>query len=61
MMMRFSTSVEIEGRVGYRFGVHAGRRAVGVFGLLAQLGWDISHRELAPMPQLGVFIGFLLR
>ena len=60
MMMRLSTSVELEGRRGYRFGVRADRRAAGVFAVLARLGRDISHREHTPMPQLGLFIGFLL-
>lgn len=46
--------VEVEGRIGLRFGET--RR--WVFGALARLGWDIGHQERAPMPQLGAFFGF---
>lgn len=46
--------VEVEGRVGFRFGDT--RR--WVVGALARLGWDIGHQERAPMPQFGLFIGF---
>lgn len=45
--------VEGEVKVGYRFG----RRKHGVVGGLFRLGWDIGHREQAPVPQLGAFIG----
>lgn len=53
--------VEVEGRIGYLFGRGLQRRAVGVVGALARVGWDFRHRERAPMPQLGVFVGFLVR
>lgn len=45
--------VEIEGRIGYRFGA----RKRGVVGAIARLGYDFYHREGAPVPQLGVMIG----
>lgn len=48
--------VEVEGRVGVRFGPK--RR--GVFGALARLGWNIHYREQAPMPQLGLMFGVAL-
>ncbi|PCC71728.1 hypothetical protein SAMN02745121_03081 [Nannocystis exedens] len=46
--------VEVEGRIGLRFGET--RR--WVFGALARLGWDIGHEERAPMPQFGAFFGY---
>lgn len=46
--------VEVEGRVGVRFG-GARRWAVGV---LVRLGWDVGHQERAPMPQFGLFLGY---
>ena len=45
--------VEVETRVGFRFG----ERRRGVIAGVARLGWDIGHRERAPMPQLGVILG----
>ncbi|MCY0990822.1 hypothetical protein OV203_26995 [Nannocystis sp. ILAH1] len=47
-----SPVVEAETRVAVRFG--SGRWH---FGGLVRLGWDIGHREYAPMPQFGLFIG----
>ncbi|MDC0721613.1 hypothetical protein [Nannocystis bainbridge] len=47
----FSPMVEVEGRVGFRFG----RR--GVVGGMVRLGYDFAHREGAPVPQVGAFIG----
>lgn len=44
---------EVEARVGRRYG--KGRCLLGG---LARLGWNYGFRETAPMPQLGVFIGF---
>lgn len=61
MMLTLPTTVEVEGRVGLTFAERADRRVVGVFGGMARLGWDIYHRETVPMPQLGLFIGLLLR
>ncbi len=45
--------VEVETRVGVRVGA---RRRGGVAGV-ARIGWDIGHRERAPMPQIGVVLG----
>lgn len=45
--------VEVEARVGWRFG----RRGRGVMGLVARLGWNVGYREQAPVPQLGLVIG----
>jgi hypothetical protein len=45
--------VEVEGRVGLRWG----SKKYGVVGVMMRLGWDVGHREQAPMPQLGVFFG----
>ncbi|MCA9660039.1 MAG: hypothetical protein KC486_16970 [Myxococcales bacterium] len=61
MMLILPTSVEIEGRLGLTFAERADRRVVGVFGGMARLGWNVYHRESAPMPQLGLFLGLLLR
>jgi hypothetical protein len=47
--------VEVEGRVGVRFG-DTRRWAVGA---LVRLGWDIGHQERAPMPQFGAFFGYV--
>lgn len=47
-----SPVVEAETRVAVRFG--SGRWHLGG---LVRLGWDIGHREYAPMPQFGLFIG----
>ncbi|MCY1072352.1 hypothetical protein OV090_46825 [Nannocystis sp. RBIL2] len=47
-----SPVVEAETRVAVRF--ESGRWH---FGGLVRLGWDIGHREYAPMPQFGLFIG----
>ncbi|HEY8379640.1 MAG TPA: hypothetical protein VIK91_24275 [Nannocystis sp.] len=47
-----SPVVEAEGRVGVRFG--SGKWH---FGALVPLGWDVGHREYAPLPQFGLFIG----
>jgi hypothetical protein len=44
---------EAEGRVGVRFG----KRRRGVFGGLARVGWTVLFDELAPVPQLGLFVG----
>ncbi len=53
---------EFEGRVGYTFGRHRdSRRLVGVVGGMARLGWNAASLEKAPVPQVGAFIGFLLR
>ena len=53
---------EVEGRVGYIFGRHRDeRRVVGVVGGTARLGWNAASLEKAPVPQLGAFIGFLIR
>lgn len=49
-----SPVVEVEGRVGLRFG----SKQYGVLAAQVRLGWDIGHRELAPMPQFGVVLGF---
>jgi hypothetical protein len=49
----YQPMVELEGRVGYRFG--AKRR--GIVGAIARLGYDFYHREGAPVPQFGVMIG----
>lgn len=43
---------EAETRVAVRFG--AGKWHAGA---LVRLGWDVGHREYAPMPQFGLFIG----
>ena len=48
-----SPVVEAEVKVGFRFG----RRKRGVVGGLFRLGWDVGHREQAPVPQLGAFVG----
>lgn len=45
--------VEIEGRLGYRFGA----KKRGIVGAVARIGYDFYHREGAPVPQLGVVIG----
>lgn len=45
--------VEVEGRSGLRWG----SRRYGVVGALVRVGWDVGHRERAPMPQLGLFFG----
>ncbi|MDC0669620.1 hypothetical protein [Nannocystis radixulma] len=47
-----SPVVEAETRVAVRFG--SGHWHLG--GLI-RLGWDVGHREYAPMPQFGLFIG----
>lgn len=52
--MEVSPVVEVEGRVGVRFG----RKRYGVVAGQIRLGWDVGHRERAPMPQFGVVIGF---
>lgn len=49
----FSPMVEVEGRVGFRFG--SSRR--GIVGGQVRLGYDFAHREGAPVPQVGAFIG----
>ncbi|MCY1009952.1 hypothetical protein OV079_31200 [Nannocystis pusilla] len=48
-----SPMVEVEGRVGFRFG--SSRR--GIVGGQVRLGYDFAHREGAPVPQVGAFIG----
>lgn len=54
--------LEAEGRVGYVFGKNRDRRrAAGVVGAVARLGWNVRHGEYAPMPQVGLFIGLLAR
>lgn len=45
--------IEVEGRAAVRFG----KRRRGLFGGLARLGWNVGYRELAPMPQFGLFVG----
>lgn len=55
------TGLEVEGRLGYVFGRLRERRGVGVVGGVARVGWDIRHREYAPLPQLGIFLGVLVR
>jgi len=53
---------EVEGRLGYIFGRRRDhRRLVGVVGGTARLGWNAASLEKAPVPQLGAFIGFLVR
>lgn len=52
--LEVSPVVEAEGRVGLRFG----RKRYGVVAGQVRLGWDVGHRERAPMPQFGVVIGF---
>ncbi len=53
---------EIEAQVGYLFGrrLHA-RRLAGVIGLKARLGWNAASLEKAPLPQIGAFLGFVVR
>jgi hypothetical protein len=51
--MMTSPVVEAEGRIGLRWG---GKKQ-GVVGVMMRLGWDVGHRERAPMPQFGVFFG----
>ncbi|HRI06307.1 MAG TPA: hypothetical protein PKW35_00750, partial [Nannocystaceae bacterium] len=54
--------VEGEGRMGYLFGRRRDRsRMVGVVGGLLRLGWHFRTFERVPMPQVGVFVGMLLR
>lgn len=54
--------LEAEGRVGYLFGRRRGeRRRVGVVGASARLGLNFAYREKLPMPQVGVFVGVLVR
>ena len=48
--------VEVETRVGLRFG----KRRRGVVAGLVRVGWNIGYREQAPMPQLGVVFGVAL-
>jgi hypothetical protein len=53
---------EFEGRLGYIFGRRRDqRRLAGVVGGTARLGWNAASLEKAPVPQLGAFIGFLVR
>lgn len=52
--METSPVVEVEGRIGLRFG----SKQYGIVAAQVRLGWDIGHREQAPMPQFGVVIGF---
>jgi len=53
---------EVEGRLGYIFGRRRDHRSlVGVVGGTARLGWNAASLEKAPVPQLGAFIGFLVR
>jgi len=53
---------EVEGRLGYIFGRRRhSRRLVGVVGGTARVGWNAASLEKAPVPQLGAFIGFLVR
>ena len=47
-----SPVVEVETRVAVRLG--GGKWH---FGGLLRLGWDVGHREYAPMPQVGIYIG----
>ena len=49
----YQPMVEIEGRIGYRFGA----KKRGIVGAVARLGYDFYHREGAPVPQVGVMIG----
>lgn len=53
-LMLMLPAVEVEGRVGVRFG----ERRRGVFGGLARLQYTLLFSELAPVPQLGLFLGF---
>lgn len=48
--------VEVEGRVGVRLG--DSRRTI--LAAQARLGWNVGHREQAPMPQLGLMFGILV-
>ncbi len=48
--------VEVETRVGLRFGA----RRRGIFAGLVRVGWNIGYREQAPMPQLGLVLGVAL-
>jgi len=45
--------IEVEGRIGVRFG--ALRR--GLFGAVARVGWNVGYGEHAPLPQLGLVLG----
>jgi len=53
---------EFEGRLGYIFGPRRHRRRLaGVVGGMARLGWNAASLEKAPVPQIGAFLGLLLR
>ena len=52
---------EVEGRLGYIFGRRHTRRLVGVVGGTARVGWNAASLARAPVPQLGAFIGFVVR
>lgn len=53
---------EVEGRLGYIFGRRRDhRRLVGVVGGTARIGWNAASLEKAPVPQIGAFLGFLVR
>lgn len=53
--------IEAEGRIGITFPKRRPlTRALGVFGVLVRLGWNVGAREKLPMPQAGLFIGALV-
>lgn len=52
---------EVEGQLGYIFRHPERRRLVGVVGGKARVGWNAASLETAPVPQVGAFVGFLLR
>ncbi|MCB9568751.1 MAG: hypothetical protein H6710_16305 [Myxococcales bacterium] len=54
--------LEGEGKLGYLFGArrHTAHIA-GVFGGMLRLGWHFHMMEKLPMPQVGLFLGFVVR
>ncbi|MCY1060737.1 hypothetical protein [Nannocystis sp. SCPEA4] len=54
LMLPLRPQIEVEARMGVRLG----KERRWVVGGLVRLGWNIFHRERAPMPQLGLFIGY---